>query len=323
MEILDLRLLRPRDLEPLLEEEQQLWRSRLHWDFSNTAAWILRFMGNKGLVGYAVLKQDRPVGYSFFVYEDCKGLIGGLFVSEEFRNGAMESRLLSHVVETLQATPGIGRIEGQLILFSSEPVRHFFLSQEFRNYGRKFLSLSLADDVSLAPEDGSDLELLAWKPRSFPDAAQLITRAYCGHVDSQISDQYRSRAGAVRFLESMVRHAGCGAFQEECSFLAFRKGNGQPCGMVLTSLVQNRVAHITQLCVDPEFQGQGIGRRLMAQVLTTLRDRGFEAVTLTVTASNSGALHLYEQLRFSNLMDFDAFVWDAAPGKGFFPKRNP
>ena len=322
MEILDLRLLRPRDLEPLLEEEKQLWRSRLQWDYSNTAAWILRFMETRALAGYAAVEQGRPVGYSFFVYEDYKGLIGGFFVSGEFCNGETESRLVTHVIETLQATPRIGRIEAQFIHFSSEPVRQCFLSQDFQSYGRKFLYFRLADGLPLPVSNDSGVDLVSWKPRWFPEAAQLITRAYRGHVDSQISDQYRTRAGAMRFLENMIHHAGCGVFQENCSFLAFRKGGGLPCGMVLTSVVQDRVAHVTQLCVDPEFQGRGIGPRLMAQVLQTLRERGFEATTLTVTASNTRALRLYEQLRFSSLTVFDAFVWNATPERDLAQGRN-
>ncbi|MBI3895231.1 MAG: GNAT family N-acetyltransferase [Acidobacteria bacterium] len=311
MEILDLRLLQPSSLEPLLEEEKQLWSNRLQWDYSATAAWILRFVEARALAGYAAVVQGRPIGYSFFVSEDYKGLIGGLFVNREFCGGATESCLMTHVLETLQATPAIRRIEAQFVHFSNGAVRQCLLSQDFQIYGRKFLSLRLDECVSLPLDNNSGVELAFWKSRWFTEASQLITRAYRGHVDSRISDQYCMRAGSMRFLENMIRHAGCGVFQENCSFLAFREGSTTPCGMVLTSLVQDRVAHITQLCVAPEFQGQGIGLRLIAQVLATLRQRGFEAVTLTVTASNTRALRLYEKLRFSNLTDFDAFTWDA------------
>ena len=41
------------------------------------------------------------------------------------------------------------------------------------------------------------------------------------------------------------------------------------------------------------------------------RELGFTAVTLSVTNSNSRALHLYEQLRFSTIKEFQAFACDA------------
>jgi ribosomal protein S18 acetylase RimI-like enzyme len=81
--------------------------------------------------------------------------------------------------------------------------------------------------------------------------------------------------------------------------------------MVLASVVGNRVGHITQLCVDPACQGSGIGLSLLCRTLQRLQERGFRAVTLSVTASNHKALRLYERLSFSTLKDFYAFAWDA------------
>ena len=81
--------------------------------------------------------------------------------------------------------------------------------------------------------------------------------------------------------------------------------------MALSSLVGDRVAHITQLCVEPGLQGAGVGRALIGQIIHKLRERGFAAVTLTVTSSNRRAIRLYEQLRFSTLKEFHALVWDA------------
>jgi ribosomal protein S18 acetylase RimI-like enzyme len=81
---------------------------------------------------------------------------------------------------------------------------------------------------------------------------------------------------------------------------------------MLTSVVSERVAHITQLCVAPELQGRGIGRALLLRALQTLRQKGFDAVTLTVTALNTRASALYGSLGFLTLLGFPAFAWDAA-----------
>ena len=170
--------------------------------------------------------------------------------------------------------------------------------------------LPLEDTQSLGPLPSAGVQLAPWDERWVNDAAHLIARAYQGHVDSAISDQYRSHTGALRFLDNIVHYPGCGDFDPECSYLAFRKETSELCGMVLCSVVGRRVSHITQVCVEPELQGAGIGRVLIGRIIERLRERRFAAVTLTVTDHNSRAVRLYEQLRFSTIKEFDAFAWD-------------
>jgi ribosomal protein S18 acetylase RimI-like enzyme len=321
MEILDLRQLRSRDLEPLLTEEQRAWESRLEWDYSNTASLILRFLEARALTGYAALDEGRVVGFGFFIYEDRKGLIGDAFVSESYRDGVTEVRLMTHIIETLVASPGIRRIEAQLMNFGGDAVLEWLAAQEFKSHRRRFMGLALAN-LQQFPMLPADIQIAPWNARWIPEAGRLITRAYQGHVDSEISDQYRSQSGAMRFLDNIVRYPGCGVFYPAGSFLAFRTGSASPCGMVLSSVVQDRVAHITQLCVEPELQDAGIGSALMQRALTTLREQGFRAVTLSVTDTNQRAVCFYERLRFATLHEFHAFSWDAAETGVFFPGQR-
>ena len=216
MEILDLRQLRSRDLEPLLEEEETVWEESLQWDYSSSADLIKRFVDARALAGYAAVEDGRAVGYCFYVYENLKGLVGDAFVSSAYSNGHTEVRLLTHVLETLQATPGIRRIEAQLMNFHDQPARDFFRSQNFQSYPRKFLYRSLKEELPPASEPKQEAELEHWQPKCFAEAALLITRSYRGHVDSLISDQYRSRGGALRFLENIIRYPGCGIFNPDC-----------------------------------------------------------------------------------------------------------
>lgn len=311
MEILDLRQLRSRDLEPLLAEEQRAWQSRLEWDYSSTASLILRFLDARALTGYAAMDGRRVAGFGFYIYEEHKGLIGDAFVSEAYRDGVTEVRLMAHIIETLAASPGIRRIEAQLMNFGGEAVLDWLAGQSFQCHRRRFMGLSLAEGLPKFPMLPAELQITGWHARWISEAGRLITRAYAGHVDSEISDQYRSHGGAMRFLDNIVRYPGCGVFHPAGSFLAFRSGSASPCGMVLASVVQDHVAHITQLCVDPELQGAGIGGALMQRALDALREQGFRAVTLSVTDSNQRAVCFYERLRFATLHEFHAFAWDA------------
>src|SRR5919108_4730880 len=104
MEILDLRHFRSSDLRPLLEAEAREWARVLDWDYSSSSEMILRYMDARILPGYAAVEDGRVAGYTFFVYEGSKGVIGDLFVRPETgpHQGAprreIEERLLGQVI---------------------------------------------------------------------------------------------------------------------------------------------------------------------------------------------------------------------------------
>jgi ribosomal protein S18 acetylase RimI-like enzyme len=105
VEILDLRHFSSVDLRPLLDDESRVWASLLSWDYRGSAEMILRYVDAKILPGYAAIDRGRIFGYSFFVYEGSKGVVGDLFVANGGRfphAREVELKLLTHVIETLQ-----------------------------------------------------------------------------------------------------------------------------------------------------------------------------------------------------------------------------
>src|SRR5260370_34806065 len=106
---------------------------------------ILRYVGAKILPGYAAIERGRIFGYSFFVYEGSKGVVGDLFVA----NGGslpnareVELKLLTHVIETLQQSPGIHRVEAQLLAHGTGSVARPVLDQEFTRPNALFMVLA-------------------------------------------------------------------------------------------------------------------------------------------------------------------------------------
>lgn len=310
MEILDLRQFRAHQLDALLEEERVLWLKHLRWDYRGSVDLINRFVESRSLPGYAAVSDGQVVGYCFFVYEDHKGLIGDLFVAESHR-GPLEERLLLHVIETIRGTPGIRRVESQLMMYPQEALEPVFRSQEFRCHSRRFLYLNMADLPPLPPRQLPGINLVAWQENYFDEAATLITRAYADHVDSQINDQYRSLGGALRFLRNIIHYPGCGTFHPQAAWAAFPSGSPEMCGLILTSVVNQGVGHITQVCADPEFQGIGLGYELMRRAVESFRSAGYQGLSLTVTAANTAALGLYERMGFQTLREFSAYVWNS------------
>jgi ribosomal protein S18 acetylase RimI-like enzyme len=301
------------DLRPLLDDETQLWSRLLCWDYSGSAEMILRYIDAKILPGYAAIERGRIFGYSFFVYEGSKGVIGDLYVSNSNRlpdAHHVELRLLTHVIETLQQSPGIHRVEAQLLAHEAGAVARPFLEQGFQRHPRLFMVLALGEHSAEMPAAHSEVEIRRWTEADYQPAAAVITAAYRQHVDAQINDQYHTLSGSLRFLNNIVRFPGCGVFDAESSFVALDRKAKNLIGLILCSRVRHDVGHVTQICVLPEYRSRGIGESLLAATVGNLRARGFTMLSLTVTEANSGAVALYRRLDFDSKRVFDAFVWE-------------
>jgi ribosomal protein S18 acetylase RimI-like enzyme len=319
MEILDLRHFTSADLRPLLEDEIAMWDRELSWDYTTSAEMILRYMDAKILPGYAAIDRGSIFGYSFFVYEQNKGVIGDLFVRNSDHSGRapdrheVEERLLTHVIETLQQSPGIHRVEAQLLAHHTGEVSRPFLQQGFSRHPRVFMNFDL-DKHPPAPAATSpaspQFEIRPWSEQEYQSAAALITAAYRGHVDSEINDQYRTLSGSLRFLNNIVRFPGCGAFDPHASFVVFQRRTRTLIGLILCSQVRSDVGHITQVCVLPEYRSAGLGEAMLAASTRNLRERGFHFISLTVTEANDRAIALYKRIGFESTKVFDAFVWE-------------
>lgn len=312
MEILDLRHFSSADLRPLLEDEVELWAQLLSWDYHGSAEMILRYVDGKILPGYAAIDRGRLFGYAFFVYEGSKGVIGDLFVTNGSRNSnrtEVESRLLTHVIETLQQSPGVHRIEAQLLVHETGEVARPFLEQGFHRHARLFMSLPLAAAKQPKPSH-TGIEIRAWAEEDYQSAAAVITSAYRGHVDAEINDQYRTLSGSLRFLNNIVRFPGCGVFDAGSSFVAIDTRTRHIIGIILCSRVRHDVGHITQVCVLPEYRSHGIGEALISTTAANLRQRRFAMLSLTVTEANARAVELYARMGFDRKRVFDAFVWE-------------
>lgn len=60
-------------------------------------------------------------------------------------------------------------------------------------------------------------------------------------------------------------------------------------------------AHILNLCVDPAWQGKGLGRGFLDYALKRLRIDGVETVFLEVRPSNTVAIAIYESRDFNEV----------------------
>src|SRR5262249_39074920 len=92
--VIDLRRVTTAQMEPLLQEETAEWAAGLEWDFVKSADLVRRFVDLRALSGCALLERGEVIGYSYYVVEESKGLIGDLYVRRQARSVARENLLL-------------------------------------------------------------------------------------------------------------------------------------------------------------------------------------------------------------------------------------
>jgi ribosomal-protein-alanine N-acetyltransferase len=110
-----------------------------------------------------------------------------------------------------------------------------------------------------------------------------------------------------------VHFPGCTAFHQPASYVAFNLVTGQVAGIALSVFIAEDVAHIAELCVVPQFQGLGLGYELLRRSIELLRKAGARRISVTVTASNRGAVRLYTRCGFRQTRRFYAYVWKRVP----------
>ena len=305
----DLRRLTARDLEFLLEEETAAWRDSLEWDFEKSAELVRRFTDLHALNGSALVEDGEVTGYVYYVLEENKALIGDLYVQSGWRTPARVNALMQAALDPILDSPRITRVESQLLMLDYLPGLRLPHADRLSTFARNFMRIDLHEAVLRLGTVRRPVHIDKWHDRYHDMAAHLIAASYQGHVDSRINDQYRSVAGARRFLFNIVQYPGCGTFYRPASFAAFDP-KGPMCGVSLASLVAPECGHITQICVSPGARGTGIGYELLRQSLEALREMGCRSASLTVTAANEDAVTLYERVGFRTIRRFAAYVWE-------------
>lgn len=312
-EIVDLRRVSARDLEPLLADEVEEWRRELAWDFEPSAALVRRYAGAGSLGGAALVINGQVAGYGYAVLEEPRGIIGDLYLRPHLRDSPAEAELFRSLLDALAATPRVSRMESQLMLLTAETADLIrSAGRPVRTFGRR---LMIRDDARPLEPSGSLTEgrfrFDSWEDSFLHVAGTIIAGSYKGQTDSEINSQYRSPAGARRFLSNIVEFPGCGLFHAPASFVVFDRQSGEAVGMVLASFVAEEAGHISQLCVAPGLRGAGLGRELLRRSDEVLRGNGARLVSLTVTESNTGAIALYERSGFRPVRNFFAYTWEA------------
>lgn len=134
------------------------------------------------------------------------------------------------------------------------------------------------------------------------EVAGLVTAGFRGYDVPVVFDVRglleRVRVDGVDLAASVVVEAG-----------------GGPVGVALVA-VRGLARRVIAMAVVPEHRGSGLGRALLARVLTEATAAGCRAVELEVLSHNAGAVGLYRSMGFEPVQELLSFEIDALPPEG-------
>jgi ribosomal protein S18 acetylase RimI-like enzyme len=297
-------------LLPLMEEEERVWMSDLDWDYSPIRQILLSFARQRLLPGYAAVNEKEVVGYTYFLVNQAKGIIGALYASKTNHSQEAVEELLSLTISCLKDSQNIRRIEAQIMPFHNLNLIATFTQHGFGYYPRYYLDLDL--DLN-ASQTGADLssgeKIIPWSSAYLERTAEMTMLSYRNQIDADICEDYRTRAGCESYLRSLVENPGCGVFMPETSFMGLDE-QGSPCGFVICCRISDGAGMIPQIAVHPSHQGRGLGNTLIHHSFEQLRALDFHTVSLTVTKKNRRAFDWYQRLGFKIRKEFGAYIWE-------------
>src|SRR5258708_35538379 len=103
-------------------------------------------------------------------------------------------------------------VEAQLLAHDAGSVARTFLEQGFQRHPRLFMGLPLSKPPAQEAKRHPEGEIRPWSENEYQAAAAVITPAYRGHIDADITDQYHTLTASLRFPNNIVRFPGSGLF---------------------------------------------------------------------------------------------------------------
>src|SRR6185312_9703418 len=145
LEILDLRHFTARQMRPLLEAEARTWEQRLRWNYRGSTELLLQYLDSRILPGFVALDRGRVCGFTFCVYEGHKAVVGDAYAmaGEPEQVLRITRTLLRQLLDLLLNSPGIQRIESQLLLYEAGSMKTTFEESGFTLHPRLFMEYTL------------------------------------------------------------------------------------------------------------------------------------------------------------------------------------
>jgi ribosomal protein S18 acetylase RimI-like enzyme len=119
-----------------------------------------------------------------------------------------------------------------------------------------------------------------------------ISRATADHIQALFEIEQRCFPGTTSYSKQQLKHL---TLHANSTCLVERQGSVIRAFLIVTYREGSLTGHIETIDVDPTFQNQGIGLKLLKAAETDMRQRGMHWSQLELAEGNKAALELYEK----------------------------
>jgi mycothiol synthase len=255
--------------------------------------------GREGFAGLVAWEpgHDHPVGYAQVAKGDRSWALELVIDPHHRVRGADIGTELVTAALGVVATEGGGHVH----LWVPKPGAHHdeIAARTGLTAGRELLQMR----CTLPLDERWSLDVRAFEPGRDEDAwLEVNNRAFHWHPEQGGWD-----------LETLLSREKQPWF-DPAGFLLHERGRlAGFCWTKVHDDTEPRLGEIYVIAVDPDFQGLGLGRALVLAGLDSLARRGLTVGMLYVDRTNTGAVHLYEDLGFSVDHVDRAYVTDVLP----------
>lgn len=250
--------------------------------------------------GWGAFLDGVLVGLLFTVVRSTVGELSFMHVLRSRCAQSVEDRLAQEAVNTLRA----GGVEGITSDFVPAcPLAHHqtMLDLGFEHIPRQLMRRPLPMPAPPGGPAGSR----PLHPADWASAADCLAEAYAQHPGRRLHAEVRSREEAADFFRRTVDGA-YGPVRPESLRGVFR---GNTCvALALGCEASADTGFVLQFAVHPEARGQGLGTRLLHELLAAFGQAGLANAALGVSMANP-ARRLYARVGFQPFREIDAYAW--------------
>lgn len=164
-------------------------------------------------------------------------------------------------------------------------------------YKRYQMERRVGPDVTL-PALPSGYRFVPWSTQRLADHSEAKHLSFSDELDSQLFECLQTEAGCERLMRGISNKPG---FLPGATWLieyVAGPNKVEPCGTIQGIQASPRLGGIQNVGVTPMHRGRGLGIALVKAALVGFQQAGLSRVYLEVTADNTAAVRLYEQLGF-------------------------
>jgi ribosomal protein S18 acetylase RimI-like enzyme len=301
--IADWRLANARSIDAAIAAEAARWRRAFHWDVEdawrsiqparaagtlpgfvahdaagNLAGWTC-FMPHHGTLQVAVLTAAAPATTT--------ALVDAILTAPEMSAAQACS---------ICVPDGPPLVAGTLVSRGFEVVPYAYMTLELGGLPRRALESATASDAVRGSLD--PIAARAFRAGDFPALVALLSRAYPDPHDVRAFAPLGSHQEWSDYASNLVSGPGCGTLVLDASVVVEGAERDRLDAAVLATDLGLGTGHIAQIAVDPARQRLGLGTGLIRQCIGVFAKKGFERVTLLVSAANARAQAVYSRFGF-------------------------